>query len=71
MRNIQVSDVTLRVWTEEMGKELSFREKLAVANALQKIRVDAVELPSHTGKEQNVVCRTIAQELSSTVAIAT
>lgn len=71
MRNIQVSDVTLRAWAEEMGKELSFREKLAVANSLQKIRVDAVELPSHTGKEQNVVCRTIAQELSSTVAIAT
>lgn len=69
MKKIQVSDVTLRVWAEEMKKELSFREKIAVANGLQKIGVNAVELPVNSGKEECVVCKTISEDLTATVTV--
>ena len=69
MKKIQVADVTLKVWAEELKKELSFREKLAVANGLQTLCVDAVELPYTNGKEEGVVCRTIAEELNAIVTV--
>ena len=70
MKKLFVSDITLRVAGEELGHEISFREKLNIANLLQKTGVDAIELPFiKSGKEDAVVYRTIAESVSSAVCI--
>ncbi len=71
MRKIDVSDVTIKVWSKQEGKELSFREKLSIAKNLERMGVDAVELPNvNDNKEECIVCRTIAEGIvSSAVAI--
>ena len=70
MKNLFVSDITLRVAGEELGHEISFREKLNIANLLQKTGVDAIELPFiKSGKEDAVVYRTIAESVSCAVCI--
>lgn len=70
MKKLFVSDITLRVAGEELGHEISFREKLNIANSLQKTGVDAIELPFiKSGKEDAVVYRTIAESVSCAVCI--
>ncbi len=65
MKKLYVSDITLRVAAEELGHEVSFREKLNIAARLQQTGVDAVELPFiKAGKEDVVVYRTIAESVS-------
>lgn len=61
MKKVTVSDVTLRVATEQ-ETALTFRERLAVAEKLDTARVDAIELPLLcNSKENEVICRTIAK----------
>ena len=68
MKKIVVSDMTLKISTEELKKELSFREKLAVAKNLSAIGVDVIELPSITNaKEDKVVYRTVAENVKNAV----
>lgn len=70
MKKIFVSDVTLRMESEVLKKVLSFRERLNIAVGLEKAGVDTVELPAiQGGKENMVVCRTIANTLKCGVAI--
>ena len=70
MKKIFVSDVTLRMESEVLKKVLSFRERLNIAVGLEKAGVDTVELPAiQGGKEDMVVCRTIANTLKCGVAI--
>ena len=70
MKKIDVVDVTLRVATE-LNKDLSFRETLAVSKSLEKIGVNAIELPSiQNKKEQAVVSRTIAEDVNATISVA-
>ncbi len=65
MKKLYVSDITLRVAAEELGHEISFREKLNIAARLQQTGVDAIELPFiKAGKEDVVVYRTIAESVS-------
>ena len=65
MKNLYVSDITLRVAAEELGHEISFREKLNIAALLQKTGVNSIELPFITsGKEDIVIYRTIAESVS-------
>ena len=65
MKKLYVSDITLRVAAEELGHEISFREKLNMAARLQQTGADAIELPFITaGKEDVVVYRTIAESVS-------
>ena len=65
MKNLYVSDITLRVAAEELGHDISFREKLNIAALLQKTGVNSIELPFITsGKEDIVVYRTIAEAVS-------
>lgn len=64
MKKIIVSDVTL-LQAEEM-KETTFREKLAIASALDLSGVDCIELPALNGsKESEVTYRTIAESVKS------
>lgn len=70
MKKLFVSDITLRVAGEELGHEISFREKLNIAERLQKTGVDSIELPLiKSGKEDAVVYRTIAKSVSCAVSI--
>lgn len=64
MKKLFVSDVTLRAKTEELKKSVSFREKLAITDAIVKTGVDAIELPTLSlSKEDAVVYRTIIQSV--------
>ena len=72
MKKIDVRDATLKVWAEQLGLNLSFREKLAVAKCLEKLGVDAIELQSiMDDKEEEIIARTIAEGCqSATVVVA-
>lgn len=70
MKKIYVSDVTLRMQCDTLKKALSFRERLNIASGLEKAGVDALELPAMTGgKEDAVICRTIASAVGCRLAI--
>ncbi len=61
MRKITVSDATLSV-IEEKEMSLTFREKLSIAEKLDLVNVDGVELPLlSNGKESEVICQTISK----------
>ncbi len=60
MKKITVSDITLRA-VEQLNKELTFRDKLSIAEMLDASNVDAIELPAlNASKENQVIYRTIA-----------
>ena len=62
MKKITISDVTLK--QADKMKETTFREKLAIASALDKAGVDCIELPALNGsKESEVTYRTIAESV--------
>ena len=70
MKKIYVSDTTLRTLCTANKGGLSFRQRLCIALDLQKTGVDAIEIPAlNGGKEESVVCRTIASNLSCKVCI--
>ncbi|MBR2498169.1 MAG: hypothetical protein IKB67_00415 [Clostridia bacterium] len=65
MRKITVSDVTLKA-VEEKELNLTFREKLAIAEKIDAIGVDAIELPLlRESKENEVIYRTIASSIKN------
>ena len=67
MKKITVSDVTLKAIVES-DLSLTFREKLAVAEKLAAVSVDAVELPALVNsKENEVIYRTISQSVKNAV----
>lgn len=60
MKKIIVSDATLKI-ANKKGLTLSFREKLSIAEKLNALGVDAIELTEIGGsKENEIICRTIA-----------
>lgn len=62
MKKITISDVTLL--QEDEMKETTFREKLAIASALDLSGVDCIELPALNGlKESEIIYRTIAESV--------
>ena len=70
MKKIYVSDVTLRMLCDSQKKALSFRERLNIASGLEKAGVDAIELPPLAGgKEDAVICRTIASSVNCRLSI--
>ena len=67
MKKIIVSDVTLKV-VEEQDLLLTFREKLAIAEKLDALLVDAIELPVITAsKENEVIYSTIASTVKNAI----
>ena len=71
MKKIDVIDVTLRIATEVLNKDLSFRERLSISKNLEKLGVNAIELPSALQKnEQAVVSRTIAEDTNCVVCVS-
>ena len=70
MKRIEVLDSTLSVLAKDKNAELAFREKLLIAKNLQKIGVNTLELPAiNSEKEDKVVYRTIAEEMTATIAV--
>ena len=71
MRKISVSDVTFKS-IKDQDFALTFREKLSIAEKLDTLRLNAIELPAlSNSKEDEIIYRTIAQSLkNSTVKIA-
>ena len=67
MKKIIVSDNTLKV-IEDQGILLTFREKLAIAEKLDVLGVDAVELPLLVNsKENEIVYRTISSVIKNAI----
>jgi len=65
MKKIKVSDVTLKS-ASFLGTDLTFREKLSVAEKIDASGVNAIELPLLlNSKENEVICRTIAQTVKN------
>lgn len=65
MKKIKVSDVTLKA-VISLGADLTFREKLSVAEKIDATGVNAIELPLLlNSKENEVICRTIAQTVKN------
>ena len=59
MRKITVSDATLSV-VYENELSLTFRERLSIAEKLDLVNVDGIELPLlKNGKENEVICQTL------------
>ena len=45
MKNIKICDVTLREMGKERTSALSFKERVEIARTLDRLQVDAIELP--------------------------
>ncbi len=67
MKKIYVSDITLKAICEQ-DFSLTFREKLSIAEKLDLLKIDALELPAlSSDKESEIIYRTIAQSLKNTL----
>ena len=69
MKNIRVTDITLCVSAEDRREQLSFREKLHIAQSLDAVGVDCIELGRiGDSKEGKIIVRTIAASLKNSTA---
>ncbi len=67
MKKNYVSDITLKAISEQ-DFSLTFREKLSVAEKLDLLKLDAIELPTlSSDKECEIIYRTIAESLKNTL----
>lgn len=70
MRNLFVSDFTLRKIVQDGTGELLFREKTAIAACADSIGVDQIELPPVLKeKEDRIIYKTIASAVRAQVAV--
>lgn len=71
MKQIQISDITLKKLSEERQLTLLFRDKTAIAKCAESIGADTVELASVKNvREDTIIYKTVCQNISeSTVAI--
>ena len=68
MKKINVTDITLKKFSEERKVSLLFREKSAIANCADAIGADAVELPAvKSVREDTIIYKTIAQNIQNAV----
>ncbi|MBR2765661.1 MAG: hypothetical protein IKE03_06750 [Blautia sp.] len=71
MRSIKLIDITLRESNAFRESALSFKEKLEVARGLDRLRVDALELPPiATGKADQLSNKTIASVVNCALTAA-
>ena len=72
MKTIRVYDATMREMASQQTGSLTFKEKLEIVRALDKLKIDTIELPRiEDGKADSLLNRTLASltatELSATV----
>ena len=66
MRKIYVSDYTLKHLAQERKNPLLFREKVAIATAVDEMGADTIELNGVTNfKEDKIICKTIASAVKN------
>ena len=66
MKKIYISDMTFSVFVNSNSNELTFREKLDIAKALERTGVDAIELPMLSEKKEDfVVYKTISSSIEN------
>ena len=65
MKRIFVSDITLKVLSEDRATALLFREKAAIAGCADRLGVDSIELPAVKSlREDSIIYKTIAKSVS-------
>ncbi len=65
MKKIVVSDITLKA-VKEQDLQLTFKEKLLIAERLDSARIDALELPALiNSKENEIIYRTISASIKN------
>ena len=70
MRNLFVSDYTLRKFAQSDMENLLFREKTAIAACIDSIGADQIELPPVVKvKEDRIIYKTIASMVNARIAI--
>ena len=68
MKEIRISDITLKKISEDRAVSLLFREKSAIANCADKIGAEVIELPAvKSPREDKIVYKTIAQNVQNAV----
>ena len=68
MKEIKISDITLKKISEDRGVSLLFREKSAIASCADKIGATVIELPSiKSPREDKIIYKTIAQNVQEAV----
>ncbi|MBR2287807.1 MAG: hypothetical protein IJ865_06145 [Clostridia bacterium] len=69
MRTVRIIDTTLKAAETLRGATLTFREKLEIARSLDRLKVDAIEMPALTGgKADTLAVKTIVAMVSGTVS---
>ena len=68
MKEIKISDITLKKISEDRDVSLLFREKSAIANCADKIGAEVIELPAvKSPREDKIIYKTIAQNVQNAV----
>ena len=68
MKNIKITDITLKKLSQEREMSLLFREKTAIATCADALGVDAVELaPVKNLREDTIIYKTISQKVQNAV----
>ena len=66
MKNINISDITLKKLSENRAVSLLFREKSAIANCADRLGSDCIELPSVKNvREDSIIYKTIAKNVQN------
>ncbi len=68
MKEIKISDITLKKISEDRAVSLLFREKSAIANCADKIGAEVIEIPAvKSAREDKIIYKTIAQNVQNAV----
>ncbi len=68
MKEIKISDITLKKIAEDRAVSLLFREKSAIANCADKIGVEVIEIPAvKSAREDKIIYKTIAQNIENAI----
>ncbi len=68
MKEIKISDITLKKISEDRAISLLFREKSAIASCADKIGAEVIEIPAvKSPREDKIIYKTIAQNVQNAV----
>ncbi len=68
MKEIKISDITLKKISEDRAVSLLFREKSAIASCADKIGAEVIEFPAvKSHREDKIIYKTIAQNVQNAV----
>ena len=68
MKEIKISDITLKKISEDRAVSLLFREKSAIANCADAIGADVIEIPAvKSPREDKIIYKTIAQNIQNAI----